>query len=111
MDRAERIESVECALDSFRYLERTGVEVCKCSGDYICGYHKLEIVLEELKGTKTPKTGKKIRCINTGVVYNTILNASIDTKVHSTNISMCCNGKLKSAGKYLNQPREWEFVE
>lgn len=43
---------------------------------------------------------KKIICINTGVVYNTALEAKEKTNVSNTSISLCCQGKYKTAGRH-----------
>ena len=43
---------------------------------------------------------KKVICVETGIVYKSMSEASRDTGVPLGNISYCCNGKLKSAGGY-----------
>lgn len=47
---------------------------------------------------------KKVLCITTGVVYESIKSASENTGVNKKSIGYCCNGKYKQAGGY-----EWEF--
>ena len=49
---------------------------------------------------------KPLRCVETGETFESILAASQAYKVDRTNISKCCNGKLKSAGRY-----HWEFIK
>lgn len=51
------------------------------------------------------KNRKLIKCIETGIVYNSIHHAGRETGVSYYNISRCCNGKYKTAGKF-----HWEFV-
>ena len=46
------------------------------------------------------KTGKKkVICLETGVVYESIANAENITKINGSTISSCCIGRYKSAGK------------
>lgn len=39
--------------------------------------------------------GKRVMCVETGVIYNSIMDASKDTGFHFNNISQCCTGKQK----------------
>ena len=50
--------------------------------------------------------GKKVRCIETGIVYSSISEASRQTGINIGSISQCCNGKQKTAGGF-----HWEFVD
>lgn len=45
-----------------------------------------------------------IKCIETGIIYASISQASKETKIKRQSISMCVNGKRKSAGgfKFIN---------
>ena len=45
-----------------------------------------------------------IKCIETGIIYTSISQASKETKIKRQSISMCVNGKRKSAGgfKFIN---------
>lgn len=49
---------------------------------------------------------KKVRCIETGIIYESVHEAARQTGISNGNISQCCNGKRKSAGGF-----HWEFVE
>ena len=51
------------------------------------------------------KRSKPVRCIETGIIYPSCIEAERQTGIHNANISHCCNGKLKRAGGY-----HWEFV-
>lgn len=42
---------------------------------------------------------KKITCIENGIVYPSLSEAERQTGIFKSNISKCCKGKLKSAGK------------
>lgn len=65
------------------------------------------------KGDKHPmygKTGalnpasKKVICVETGVIYDSMLEASRVLNICFTSISKCCTGKLKTTGGY-----HWQF--
>lgn len=58
----------------------------------------------ELRDNNASK-GKKVRCIETGVVYASILEAGRKLEINQGHISECCNGKRKSAGGY-----HWEYL-
>lgn len=42
---------------------------------------------------------KKVKCIETGIVYESTNEAERNTRINHSHISACCRGKLKSAGK------------
>ena len=50
---------------------------------------------------------KKVLCVETGIIYNSIREAERITGVYNTNISACCLGryKHKTAGGY-----HWEYI-
>ena len=49
---------------------------------------------------------KKVLCVSTGVIYNSIRDASRDTGVDFGAISHCCRGRRQSAGKL-----RWAFAK
>ena len=51
------------------------------------------------------KTSKPVRCIETGIIYPSCIEASRQTGIHNASISACCNGKQQTAGGY-----HWEFI-
>ncbi len=55
---------------------------------------------------------KKIKCINTGEIFNSAFEASNKYNIEISSIRKCCNNKLKSAGKHPqdNLPMIWEYV-
>ena len=55
---------------------------------------------------RSQKCRKKVRCIDTGVVYNSIKEAGEKNKIGSDGISKCCRGELKTSGKL-----RWEYGE
>lgn len=60
-----------------------------------------EIIKEHTKGI-----AKKVKCIETNKIYNSIKEASRDTLADASSISKCCNGIQKTAKKL-----HWEWVK
>jgi hypothetical protein len=54
---------------------------------------------------------KSVTCITTGEVFSSAKEASEVLNISRPNISHCCAGRRKSAGKTQdNKPREWRFT-
>ena len=51
------------------------------------------------------KMSKPVLCVETGIVYYSLTNASEQTQIPFSNISKCCSGKRKTAGGY-----KWRFA-
>lgn len=49
--------------------------------------------------------GHKVRCVETGIVYNSLREAERETGCAHTHISGCLRGKNKTCGGY-----HWEYV-
>lgn len=69
------------------------------------------------RGRKNPHLGynnKKIRCINTGDVFNSIQEASLwcGLKKDSSHLGECAKGKVKYAGRHpiTNEKLSWEYA-
>lgn len=60
---------------------------------------------------KALKTRKKVICVETNTIYNSITIASNITKVNSAHISEVCRGIRKSAGKINNKKLHWKYIE
>ena len=56
------------------------------------------------KGANHPQA-RKIICIETGEIFNTITQAAEKYKLHATSITQCCKGKLKTSGK-----KTWRYI-
>lgn len=54
----------------------------------------------QLRNNKIQKFGKKVICINTGEIFNSINQASQILKCDESNITKVCKGKLKSTKGY-----------
>ena len=52
------------------------------------------------------KICKSVKCVETGVIYNSLREAMKATGIRDSHISECCSGKRKSAGEY-----HWEYME
>ena len=59
------------------------------------------------------KNGSKVQCITTGEVFESINEASKKYNINQGNISACCRGKLKSAGKnpVTGEKMIWIYVD
>lgn len=69
------------------------------------GKKHTEKSLKNMSESHKGKNGKKVLCIETNIVYDSITDASKHTNVHRQNISKVCNGRLETAGGF-----HWEFV-
>lgn len=52
------------------------------------------------------KQKKKIKCIETEIIYPSLTEASASTNINIYNMSRCCNGYLKTAGGY-----RWRYID
>lgn len=81
-----------------------------------CNYSWPAIIQNRTKnGYGCPRCGKeknsihskkKVINIDTGKIYESIINASQITKINRNSISKCCNGTRKSAGGF-----HWKFID
>ena len=49
---------------------------------------------------------KRVMCITTGKIYNSIKEAAKDTNANYSCISKACKGKIKTAGKL-----KWKYID
>ena len=80
------------------------------------GKHHTEESLDKMSKNRLGKCGKKVRCINTGEVFDTMMDAARWCGLKtSSSIGQVCNktGKQKTAGKHpiTGEKLYWEFVE
>ena len=64
-----------------------------------------EKLKEHFYGSKSPRA-RAVRCVDTGVIYKAVSEASRATGVDGAGIVNCCKGKLKRAGGF-----HWEYVD
>ena len=65
---------------------------------------------EAHKGVNNP-TSKKVICTTTMTVFDSLIDGAEYYGIHKENISNCCKGKRKSAGKYNNQKLIWRYID
>ena len=59
---------------------------------------------------KGGKLSKKVICMTTGKIFNSCKEAAV--YYNTSNVSKCCKGKLKSAGKLSDGTKlQWKFLE
>lgn len=56
---------------------------------------------------------RKVMCINTNKIYNSLKEAGLDIGVAPGNIGNCCKGKTKTAGvdKITKERLQWKYVD
>lgn len=81
-----------------------------CTSKYNANYGTRK---ERLKEKSINKPGKRVICITTGEVFETLSKASKATKTDASDIGRCCKGKRKSAGKHpvTGEKLIWKFLE
>lgn len=57
------------------------------------------------KKIKDKKLTKPIICIESNIIYQSIMDAERATNIHNGSISACCKGKVKTAGGY-----QWKYL-
>ena len=66
---------------------------------------------ESHKGVVSNK--RKVQCVTTGKIFNTIKEASKYYFISIPSITMCCRGKTKSAGKHPDTGEKliWKYID
>ena len=90
----------------------------KCVGENHPFYGKKhsEEELKKMSENRRGKGGRKVRCINTGEIFNTLMDAARWCGLkNGSSISQVClkTGKQKTAGKHpiTNEKLFWEYIE
>lgn len=65
-----------------------------CTSRYNCNY-----------GSRNHKLSKPVQCIETGIIYSSILEAGKQTKINHTHLGDVARGKRKTAGGY-----HWKYI-
>lgn len=56
-------------------------------------------------GTRTERTSKRVRCVETGIIYGSIIEVERETGLDRSSICACCKGKrYKTVGGF-----HWEY--
>ena len=56
-------------------------------------------------GSRTKRTCRPVKCIETGIIYDSTVQAGKSTGINRVYITNCCNNKRLSAGGY-----HWEYI-
>ena len=75
--------------------------------------HKGKILSDETKAKMSGAnnhSAKKVICITTMMVFNTIKEGANYYSIDRSSITKCCKGKYKSAGKLNNQKLVWRYL-
>jgi len=91
--------------------------VCQGNGVMAKGYHWMYMsdYTEEsaAKVLKRPKQirAKRVKCLETGIVYESVRMAELDNPTSHTSINQCCKGVQEYAGKLPDGTKlHWEYV-
>ena len=106
----DNLPEVNHKIDNFEHRSDNRVENLEwCTHEYNCNYGTRN---EKLSESNKGKNSKKVKCITTNEVFNSIKDAEEKYGVSHQNISKCCKGKYKSAGKHpvTGEKLIWEYV-
>ena len=85
------------------YSKRNGFTKRHTAG----GYHwKFKDDLTEVDLTKGKVFHRAVKCIETGIIYESLAEAMRTTGINNTHILDVCKGRCKTAGGY-----HWEYVK
>lgn len=100
----------QCADPEYRkMLSETHKECSQKENNYWYGKHLPEDVKKKISESKKGCPGplpKKVMCVETGIVYVSIAEASRQTGLSHSKISLVCCGKRNTTGGY-----HWKFAE
>ena len=66
----------------------------------------------KISGAKNgKKSSKPVRCIETGIIYPSCIEAERQTGIENSSISKCCRGRYKTAGRYHSEFVDKEYTE
>lgn len=114
----ENLEWCTCS-ENIKHAFDTGLKKSnKGVNNPMYGKHHTEETKKKIGGVHKGKTGekhprsKKVKCITTGDVFVCIREAGRKYNVANHDISKCCKGKRKSAGKHpvTGEKLVWEYL-
>ncbi len=91
----------------YGYNISLGGEGCNVSEETKC---KISKSRKGLYGGKNNPKAKSVICITTKQIFLTAQEGADYYNTQNTNISSCCKGRLKSAGKYNGQKLVWRYL-
>lgn len=72
----------------------------------LTGHAVSEETRKRIRDIKTQKYGRRVECVCTGEVFESIASASESTGARRSGISLCCKGQQKTAGGFY-----WRYAE
>lgn len=78
---------------------------------YLTQFHELGMNSYDYVKERNSLDCRKVVCLNTKEIFNSIKNASKQYKVYNTSISDCCMKKRNSAGTYNGKKLVWAYYE
>lgn len=87
------------------------LEWCSCKYNSNFGTRS-ERISKSIRGSSNPSS-RKVICITTGETFDYVRAASLKYGISEKNISTCCRGRLKSAGKHPNTGAKmiWKYID
>jgi very-short-patch-repair endonuclease/predicted RNA-binding Zn-ribbon protein involved in translation (DUF1610 family) len=104
--------SVKEIANEFNLYKDTIIRYLKKANKHnFCNYNpKLQMQLNAKNNAS--KHTKSVICLTTGVIYNSIVEATRMNGANRSHISDCCNGKRKSSGKLKDGTKlKWAYVK
>lgn len=83
-----------------------------CTSKYNANYGtKIKRASNNNSGAKNYKS-RKIKCVTTGEVFDTMTEASKKYNVQTAHLTDCCKGRRKTTGKHpiTRIPLEWKYI-
>ena len=82
------------------------------AGRKLTDSHKRSISESNIGKHSSPRrNSKRVKCITTGMVFDSITEAANYYNVANSGIDRCCKGERKTGGKYNGSKLIWCFVE
>lgn len=108
--KKELLDTISDLIEVIEFAEeRYNMKVCRCAIDYKCKFCRAKEVIRESKD-HTKVRRKKVCCITTGKVFQSVAEAGRHYKIPSPNIFKVCGKINKSAGVFQGQRLKWEYI-
>ena len=117
---SESLKGIKHPMYGKNFSEETKLKMSKAKkGKKLSEEHKKKLSeaykgrksLEEIKRKIGEANSKKVVCITTGEIFNSMTEARNYYDVEQITISLCCRGIRKSAGKLNGMRLKWKFLK